>query len=131
MEAGPELRYRQKQISEGQLHPYEPLFTIRAQDAMSCGIVRMWCEMAKLNGVPEEKIQEAYELADKMKVWPKKRIPGRPDTLVVAPAVCRFCERPATCYGTYDHDTGYACSECCGHGNEDGFCRLLEDQPIN
>lgn len=35
---------------------------------------------------------------------------------------CRFCERPATCYGTYEGSTGFACNDCCGHGREDGWC---------
>ena len=37
--------------------------------------------------------------------------------------VCQFCGEKATCYGKYaDHDEGYACDECCGHGCEDGYC---------
>lgn len=42
-------------------------------------------------------------------------------------AVCRNCGNPATCYGTYENDTGYACDECCGHGCEDGHCERIKD----
>lgn len=41
------------------------------------------------------------------------------------PPMCRHCETRATCVGEYertDHDIGFACDECCGHGNEDGWC---------
>lgn len=39
---------------------------------------------------------------------------------------CAHCRKnPATCIGRYEGHGGYhpACDECCGHGNEDGFCR--------
>lgn len=34
------------------------------------------------------------------------------------------CGRPATCFGSYESSDnfGYGCDECCGHGNEDGWC---------
>lgn len=35
---------------------------------------------------------------------------------------CDWCDDPATCHGTYDGHTGYACDDCCGHGCEDGWC---------
>jgi hypothetical protein len=42
-------------------------------------------------------------------------------------AVCAFCGQPAGCFGQYaDHDKGFACDECCGHGNEDGWCVDIE-----
>lgn len=41
---------------------------------------------------------------------------------------CFWCERPATCYGTYEGHTGYACDECCGHGCEDGWCDQLRNE---
>ena len=40
--------------------------------------------------------------------------------------VCMCCGGPATCFGEYETQdgtgAGYACGECCGHGNEDGHC---------
>ncbi len=36
---------------------------------------------------------------------------------------CSICDNPATCYGAYEgQDPHYACDDCCGHGNEDGYC---------
>ena len=34
------------------------------------------------------------------------------------------CGKPATCVGAYEREEnlGVACDECCGHGNEDGWC---------
>jgi hypothetical protein len=36
---------------------------------------------------------------------------------------CHICGAPATCFGAYDNQPpAFACSTCCGHGNEDGRC---------
>ncbi len=46
--------------------------------------------------------------------------------------LCSHCnELPATCIGRYDVMTedAPACSECCGHGNEDGNCRPFQETP--
>lgn len=42
---------------------------------------------------------------------------------------CSFCDAPAVCVGRYENATQdeYGCDECCGHGNEDGYCTPLED----
>ena len=40
--------------------------------------------------------------------------------------LCFWCQAPATCHGTYEGHTGYACDECCGHGCEDGWCEPTE-----
>jgi hypothetical protein len=42
---------------------------------------------------------------------------------------CHVCGRPAVCIGRYDMDDAYrpACDTCCGHGNEDGWCRPVSD----
>ena len=38
--------------------------------------------------------------------------------------VCHICGKPATCIGAYEGGTEAqsACDDCCGHGNEDGWC---------
>lgn len=41
---------------------------------------------------------------------------------------CAICGKPATCLGRYE-DPGepeYACDDCCGHGNEDGWCNSIK-----
>lgn len=40
---------------------------------------------------------------------------------------CRFCGTLATCHGTYEGDTGFACDACCGHGCEDGRCESISE----
>jgi hypothetical protein len=39
--------------------------------------------------------------------------------------------RPATCVGAYEdpRNLGFACDECCSHGNEDGWCVSLAASP--
>lgn len=42
---------------------------------------------------------------------------------------CGMCGKPATCFGGYAgcHDTlRFACDECCGHWQEDGWCVTVE-----
>jgi hypothetical protein len=38
------------------------------------------------------------------------------------------CDNQATCIGKYEtmEEPEFACSECCGHGNEDGRCIPIE-----
>lgn len=41
---------------------------------------------------------------------------------------CVYCGEPATCFGSYEGSAACpACDECCGHGNEDGSCRSLDE----
>lgn len=45
---------------------------------------------------------------------------------------CAVCGAPASCFGVYELETpenrrAFACDECCGHGNEDGWCVPIED----
>lgn len=37
---------------------------------------------------------------------------------------CSHCGNLATCFGSYESpwNFGYGCDDCCGHGNEDGWC---------
>lgn len=45
-------------------------------------------------------------------------------------ARCRECGKPATCYGNYEMcGEAYACDDCCGHGNEDGWCKPVLAPP--
>lgn len=42
--------------------------------------------------------------------------------------ICSNCGEPAACFGSYETELtpAFACSECCGHGNEDGHCEPVE-----
>ena len=53
----------------------------------------------------------------------------RDEDLGTATRVCATCGKPATCHGAYEgHDDPPqdSCDDCCGHGNEDGWCRPIE-----
>ena len=44
------------------------------------------------------------------------------------PKKCYSCGKPATCIGSYeghDVDPQASCDDCCGHGNEDGYCKPI------
>jgi hypothetical protein len=45
--------------------------------------------------------------------------------------VCAICGRPAACFGVYEGHgpIQFACDDCCGHGNEDGWCRAVNHAP--
>lgn len=42
---------------------------------------------------------------------------------------CHVCGKSATCIGNYEGAEHYepACDRCCGHGNEDGWCRPIPE----
>ncbi len=45
-------------------------------------------------------------------------------------ALCEGCRKPATCVGEYEtcgEHVGFACDDCCGHGNEDGWCEPIQE----
>lgn len=46
-----------------------------------------------------------------------------------APVYCHICGAPATCFGTYEGRSGFACDVCCGHGCEDGSCKPIDAVP--
>lgn len=58
--------------------PDEPLFVLRAQDIMAPELVRKWARGAVLIGVGEDKILEAFKVAEDMEKWQtanKKKVP--------------------------------------------------------
>lgn len=57
----------------------EPLFILRAQDALAPLLVRQWVERAVIAGVPEEKVHEALQLADRMEDWARENGKKVPD----------------------------------------------------
>lgn len=47
--------------------------------------------------------------------------------------VCQSCDHAlATCFGAYEDSTPveWACDLCCGHGNEDGWCKPLKQATV-
>lgn len=55
--------------------PDEPIFVLRAQDALAAELVREWARRAAVHGCPAAKLCEAYDLADAMERWPQKKYP--------------------------------------------------------
>lgn len=53
----------------------EPIFTIRAQDALAPMVVEYWAELAAKMKVKPEKILEAYRCSQAMREWPTRKIP--------------------------------------------------------
>lgn len=53
----------------------EPIFVLRAQDALAPMVVEFWAELAAKLRVSPEKVLEAYRLAQAMREWPKRKVP--------------------------------------------------------
>lgn len=60
----------------GKAHNDEPVFVLRAQDALAADLVELWAMRAKATGVtPWDKVREAYDLAEEMRRWHTRKIP--------------------------------------------------------
>ncbi len=57
------------------LKPGEPFFVLRGQDVLASPIVREWCDRASAIGVPADKLSEAYNKADAIRLWQPKKQP--------------------------------------------------------
>lgn len=53
----------------------EPIFVLRANDALAETTVRHWAAVAVVRGVDGQKIKEALDVADAMRDWPRKKLP--------------------------------------------------------
>lgn len=53
----------------------EPLFVLRAQDSLAPTIIRAWAARARRAGCSEDKVQEAYVIAEEMEHWPNRKLP--------------------------------------------------------
>ena len=58
----------------GKIHPDEPVFLIRAQDAVSGDAVRAWAELHERSGGDPQLARIAREHAVKMDAWPRKKL---------------------------------------------------------
>lgn len=47
----------------------EPVFVLRARDALAPDLVELWAARAHLVGSPDEKVTEANHLAQAMREW--------------------------------------------------------------
>jgi len=61
--------------------PDEPVFVLRAKDALAAQTVRLWAAMAFERHEPE-KLKEALDLADRMDKWRQERQPKEAGTAI-------------------------------------------------
>ena len=57
----------------------EPVFVLRGQDLLAPGLVIAWAELARVHGCDGNKVNEALNLAKKMKLWAKAKKGKFPD----------------------------------------------------
>lgn len=57
----------------------EPLFVLRAKDAVAVEVVEAWVEAARKLGAPSSKIREAENLIARMRDWQKEHGTKTPD----------------------------------------------------
>lgn len=65
----------QKKGCLGKAADDEPIFILRAQDMLAADLVDQWAIRAKSWGCPEAKVQEAKELANRMRRWTPRKYP--------------------------------------------------------
>lgn len=59
----------------GKAHPNEPVFILRAQDALAADLVEKWAIWARATGCGNDKVNEAFALAEEMRRWPVRKNP--------------------------------------------------------
>ena len=53
----------------------EPVFILRAQDALAAGLIEAWAEEAEARGCPSSKVQGALLIAAAMRRFPNRKWP--------------------------------------------------------
>ena len=53
----------------------EPIFILRAQDALAAETVERWAIHARSAGVPPDKVTEAFAIAEEMLRWHTRKMP--------------------------------------------------------
>lgn len=61
------------------LQPGEPLFILKAGDAVAADAVRAWAALAFTAGTPIEVVEMALQQAENMDAWPMKKVADGPD----------------------------------------------------
>lgn len=56
----------------------EPVFLLRAQDELAADTVDFWADAAESHGVDPEVVQRVREHADRMRRWPRHKLPDTP-----------------------------------------------------
>jgi hypothetical protein len=53
----------------------EPIFVLRGQDLLAPNLVEIWAKLAKQNGCPQFKVDEALNCAKEMREWSPRKFP--------------------------------------------------------
>lgn len=53
----------------------EPIFILRAQDALAADLVEKWAIWARAGGTSPDKVNEAMNLAEEMRRWQNRKHP--------------------------------------------------------
>jgi hypothetical protein len=53
----------------------EPIFVLRGRDILAAEVVRFWATIAQDNKVSTGKVLDALTLADRMELWPHRKLP--------------------------------------------------------
>ena len=69
--------YNRIQDPAGKIPDDEPVFLLRAQDELACRAVEFYAGLCAGHQAPEV-AAKALAHADKMRAWPKKKIPDLP-----------------------------------------------------
>lgn len=59
----------------GKAAPDEPVFILRAQDALAADLVELWAIRARSAGCPVDKVREANDLVEEMRKWHTRKYP--------------------------------------------------------
>ena len=59
----------------GKAAPDEPLFILRAQDALAADLVEKWAIWANAGGSSSDKVNEALAICEAMRKWPIRKHP--------------------------------------------------------
>lgn len=59
----------------GKCDPEEPVFVLRAQDALASDLVEKWAIWAQVGSTTVDKVTEAFFIVELMRRWPKHKHP--------------------------------------------------------
>ena len=69
--------YNRIQDPENKIPADEPVFLLRGQDQLACQAIEFYAALCAQHQAPEI-AQKAWDHAQRMKAWPKKKVPDLP-----------------------------------------------------
>lgn len=132
-EAFYQLRQATVPLGGGKL--VEPIDTVHAaMESLKSANVALEAEIVRLKGELEKAhaLNRDIDRARRILQDERNALLKELEELRMATLKCAHCGKPATCFGRYEDQSGpleFACNECCGHGNEDGWCKRIRELP--